>query len=189
MYNLILVRHSLPLIQPELPYHQWPLSNEGLRRAALLPALLTPFTPSLIITSTEEKAIQTGQEITKALGLPLLIEPGLHEHERLQSASQTSREAFGALLSAFFKNPDRLIFGSESAEDAYLRFSSAIDRLIKSFPQTPLIVVSHGTVLSLLVSHRCGVDPFQFWKQLGLPSIIVLSLPNFILQYVIESIE
>jgi 2,3-bisphosphoglycerate-dependent phosphoglycerate mutase len=187
--NLILVRHSLPLIQPELPASQWSLSDEGLLRAALLPDLLIPYKPPLIIASKETKAQQTAQVIAKTLKLPLLVKSDLHEHERPQAVGLYSRDQFETLLSAFFEDPDRLIFGSESADEAYLRFSGALDRLIRTYPQESLVLVSHGTVISLFVSRRCGVPPFHFWKQLGLPSIIILSLPDFHLRYVIESIQ
>jgi broad specificity phosphatase PhoE len=142
-----------------------------------------------MIASKELKAQQTAQVIAQALKLPLGIEFDLHEHERPQAAGLNSREQFETQLSAFFDHPDRLIFGSESADEAYLRFSGTLDRLIKTYPQESLVLVSHGTVISLFVSRRCGVAPFHFWKQLGLPSIIVLSLPGFQLQYVIESIQ
>jgi broad specificity phosphatase PhoE len=177
------------MIQPELPASQWSLSDEGLRRAALLPALLAPYKPPLMISSKELKALQTAQVITQALKLPLLVEFGLHEHERPQAAGQNNREQFETLLSDFFEHPDRLVFGCESADEAYLRFSGTLDRLIKTYPQESLALVSHGTVISLFVSRRCGMAPFQLWKKLGLPSIIILSLPGFLLQYVIESIQ
>jgi 2,3-bisphosphoglycerate-dependent phosphoglycerate mutase len=189
MFNLILVRHSLPLIQTELPASQWSLSGEGLRRAALLPALLAPYKPHHIIASQELKAQQTAQVIAQAMKLPLLVESDLHEHARSQAAGLNSQDQFETLLSAFFEHPDRLVFGSESADETLLRFSGALDRLIRTYPQESLVLVSHGTVISLFVSRHCGVAPFHFWKQLGLPSIIFLSLPDFQLQYVIESIQ
>jgi hypothetical protein len=42
--NLILVRPSLPLIQPEIPASQRSLSVDGFRRVALIPSILTSYT-------------------------------------------------------------------------------------------------------------------------------------------------
>ena len=73
MRNLILVRHSLPLFQSDLPANQWQLSNEGLQRAALIPPLLAPYKPFRVISSKELKAQQTAQVVAQAFGLPLDI--------------------------------------------------------------------------------------------------------------------
>lgn len=187
--HLILVRHSLPIFQPEIPASQWRLSEEGLRRAALLPQHLSPYHPTRIISSPEIKAQQTAQIIASSLHLPCLIKVGLHEHERPQAAGKTSREQFESLVAAFFAHPNQLVFGSESADQAYVRFSSAIDQLITAYPQETLVIVAHGTVISLFISRNCFIEPFQLWRRLGLPFIIVLSLPGFHLQHITESIQ
>ncbi|MFI4951487.1 MAG: hypothetical protein ACHP7A_10685, partial [Caulobacterales bacterium] len=38
----------------------------------------------------------------------------------------------------------------------------------------PLLVASHGTVLSLYLSRRLALDPFDLWKSLALPEAFVL---------------
>ena len=188
-HNLILVRHSLPIFQSEIPASQWRLSEEGFRRAALLPQHLSPYHPTRIISSPETKAQQTAQIIASSLHLTWFIEDGLHEHERPQAAGNTSQAQFENLVADFFAHPNQLVFGSESADQAYMRFSSAIDQLITSYPQETLVIVSHGTVISLFISHKCGLEAFELWRRLGLPFIIVLSLPGFQLQHITESIQ
>lgn len=68
--------------------------------------------------------------------------------------------------------------GKEIADQAYDRFSQAVSDVLKSYPSHDLAIVSHGTVISLFVSRRCGIPPFEFWQRLGLPSYVVLSLPE-----------
>src|SRR5437588_121956 len=50
-----------------------------------------------------------------------------------------------------------------------------------------LIVVAHGTVITLLVAGWCGVEPFPLWERLGLPSYVVLELPERRIVEVVES--
>jgi broad specificity phosphatase PhoE len=40
-------------------------------------------------------------------------------------------------------------------------------------------VVTHGTVISLFVSRRAGLDGFPLWQNLDLPALVVLRLPGF----------
>jgi broad specificity phosphatase PhoE len=49
---------------------------------------------------------------------------------------------------------------------------------VESHPNQNLAIVAHGTVISLFVSRLTNADPFLLWKRLGLPSFVVLSLPD-----------
>jgi len=49
-------------------------------------------------------------------------------------------------------------------------------------------VVAHGTVISLFVSRRCELEPFNLWRRLGLPALVILSRPDLALIQVVESI-
>jgi len=42
-----------------------------------------------------------------------------------------------------------------------------------------IAIVAHGTVTTLFVAQFNAIDPFPFWKQMGLPSFIVLEMPDF----------
>ncbi len=76
------------------------------------------------------------------------------------------------------------MLGSETAEQARDRMSAAIDDIVES-GQRDSIVVTHGTVMTLYVAGVASVNPMRFWRRLGLPSYVVLGLPdNDILQTV-----
>ncbi len=51
------------------------------------------------------------------------------------------------------------------------------------------MVVAHGTVITLFVARRAGLEPFPFWKRLGLPAFVALSLPDYAVQSVSDHIE
>jgi len=179
MNNLILVKHSLPEILPEIPASEWHLSAEGRRRCQVLADELAGLDPDLIFSSQEHKAEETAQIIAQQLIKPLFIVPGLHEHER-KTVRFTSDEQFEASVKEFFEQPDGLVFGEETAVQCLNRFSSAVNQLLSKNRDQNLVVVSHGTVITLFVANNCGIEPFSFWSRLDLPSFIVLSLPDLV---------
>ena len=48
------------------------------------------------------------------------------------------------------------------------------------------MVVSHGTVMALFVARYNPIDSYRFWKQLKMPAMIALDLPDFRIRKVIE---
>ena len=177
MNILILVKHSLPEILPEIPASEWHLSVEGRQRCQVLADEIAKHAPDLIFSSPEPKAQETAQIIAQQLIKPLFIVPGLHEHER-KTVRFTNEEQFEASVKEFFEQPDALVFGEETAAQCLNRFSGAVNQLLSKNRDENLVVISHGTVITLLVANNCGIEPFPFWSRLDLPSFIVLSLPD-----------
>lgn len=176
--NLILIRHSMPEIVPGVPASQWSLSDEGRRRCDELAERLAAYEPHVIVTSLEPKAIETGQIVARALGLPTETAPSLHEHERPKVELFGTRQQFEAQVVRLFEHPEELIFGNETADEAHSRFADAIGKVLEAHPSGNLAIVTHGTVLTLFVARAAGLDPVPFWKQLGLPAFVALSLPD-----------
>lgn len=186
--KLVLVRHSVPEFVVGVPASEWQLSGEGRRRGHRLADQLALYDLAAVITSTEPKAVETGQIVADSLDLPLETTPGLHEHERGVVTSIGGREAFQAQVSRLFEHPDELVFGTETADQAHARFTSAVAAVIERHPHGNLAIVAHGTVMTLFIAHATGLDPIPFWKSLGLPSFAVLSLPDLHLLEVIENV-
>jgi len=176
--KLILVRHSLPEMVTGVLASEWHLSAEGCRRCSVLAGRLAAYELAAVISSEEPKAIETGQIVAETLGLPFETAPGLHEHVRGVVRDLGSREGFQAQVARFFEHPDELVLGYETADEAHARFARAIASVIERRPTTNLAIVSHGTVMALFITRTAGLDPIPFWKGLGLPSIVVLSLPD-----------
>lgn len=187
MRKLILVRHSLPVIMGEQPANQWQLSEEGRRRCGRLAELLSAHHPVAIVTSTEPKAIETGQIIGERLGIPVGAAPNLHEHERPRADLDTV-EHFQAKVARLLEHPGEPVFGVETGDEAHERFEAAVDDAMKQHPAGNLAIVSHGTVMTLFVARVAGIDPVPFWKELGLPAFIVLSHPELALLEVVASV-
>jgi broad specificity phosphatase PhoE len=103
----------------------------------------------------------------------MTVVDGLREIDRpvLSIMSASEHERVNAQIFAEF---DRRVIGRESAREARDRFAEAVRIEISRTEEDNLIVVTHGTVISLLVGGHNSVDSFQLWKRLQCPSFVVL---------------
>ena len=175
---MLFIRHSAVQIDAAKSAREWPLSADGRSRARLLAPQLIPHNPTRIVTSDEPKAHETGQIIADALGLPCQTAFNLHEHDRQGAPFFTSKEAFETAVARFFLNPDTLVFGRETANQALERFDTAVHHLIATYPSDTLAIVTHGTVLTLFLSHYNQFPTFPFWQTLQLPDAFAVTLPD-----------
>ena len=82
------------------------------------------------------------------------------------------------MVQEFFNKPDVLIFGKETAGQALGRFREAVDSVLRLYEDQVILIVSHGTVISLYTSWLTGCDGYLLWRDLGLPSFVVLDLQS-----------
>jgi len=180
MKQLILVKHSLPEVVEDIPAREWELSERGRLLPKLLANRLKQYQPEVIVSSIELKARQTAEIISAELGLASHIEEGLHEHDRSRSPFYP-KDKFQALVREFFDKPDVLVFGDETANQALTRFRESMNTILKTHAGKNLVIVSHGTVISLFVSWLDGTDGYLLWKELGLPSFVLLDVQSKVL--------
>jgi len=188
MRHLILVRHSQVQIEAGVLSRLWRLTAEGQRRCQALADRLKPYSPPQIITSTEPKAIDTGKLAAERLGIPCQTATGLHEHERDNVGFFPSKEADQAAVASLVRHPDKRVFGQETAQQAQTRFSRAVQAIIDNQPEGNVVIVAHGTVISLFVAAYADIDIVAFWKALGLPAMVILSRPAFDLVEVVNDL-
>lgn len=166
--TLLLVKHSLPQIERSRPASEWHLGEKGRRRCGPLAELLARHSPQALAASTEPKARETAELLGARLGLEAKLSDGLREHARV-SVPFVEPEELDRRVAEFFARPDELMFGEETANQALARFSDAVGPL-----RGTTVAVTHGTVISLYVAALTGVDGFELWCRLGLPSVVVL---------------
>lgn len=106
MRKLILVRHSLPEFTEGVPAHQWSLSAEGRQRCVPLAEGLGAYEPVAVVTSTEPKAVETGQVIADHLSLLLESADGLREHHRSQPVVLDAETPFEAPSRSSLPGPE-----------------------------------------------------------------------------------
>lgn len=172
---LILVKHSLPKIIEGLPAREWKLSEAGQVRAKRLAEQLMQYQPEVIVSSVELKAKQTAEIIARNHNLTFGIVEGLHEHDR-SNVPHLSQEQLRTSVNKFFQNPDELVFGKETADQVHARFYQTVHSVLNEHERKTVVVVSHGTAISLFVSRLTGSSDFDLWKMLGLPSFIAMDL-------------
>jgi broad specificity phosphatase PhoE len=187
--KLILVKHSQPEIVPDVPAHQWKLSDVGRRRCKALAERLAAYEPRVVVTSLEPKAKETGWLVAHALGARIETAPDLHEHNRCEIGFLADQEEFRSRVIDLLEHPGELVFGSETADEAHRRFAVAIADIVAHHPNGNLVVIAHGTVMALFVARVAALDPVPLWQSLGLPSFAVLALPGYQLVEVVEEVE
>lgn len=178
MPKLVLVKHSLPHIVPDVPAREWRLAEEGRRRCRPLAERLAHYRPTIITSSSEPKALETAQLVAAHLGVPYRVAEGLHEHDR-ENVGFLDRQEFDAAVAHFFAHPDELVLGRETAAQAQRRFATAVGSVLAQNGDGDSVVVAHGTVIALFVASRAGIAPFPVWRRLDLPSFVELSLPDY----------
>lgn len=185
--TLILVKHSLPQIEPDAPAHQWQLSEKGRELCSSLADALAVYEPGRIFCSREPKARETAQIVAERLGIACQEADGLHEHDR-SNVPLLPKHVFEQSVQETFRQPDRLVFGLETGRQALRRFSDAVDRVLTMAQEPCVAVVAHGTVISLFAGEPSEVGPFDLWRQLGLPSFVVLSMSSRQVQQIVTGI-
>src|SRR5262249_52849804 len=146
------------------------------------------YNPTLIVTSVEPKAAETGLIVARRLGLSVEAMDGLHEHAR-SGVGWLGTGDFQRAIAAFFAFPDRLVFGDETAHQARERFTQAIQSTLARHMDGNVAVVAHGTVISLFAAAHAGKDGYFIWQRLGLPAYVVLALPDFTLIELVERLS
>lgn len=186
--SLILIKHALPEIAQDVPSHLWRLSSQGRAGAERLATAITHYTPDVLVTSVEPKAAETGQIVARLLSIPCRTAPGLQENDRT-GLPYLDAKRYETIFRRFFRHPDDLVVGCETARQAGSRFVAAVDTILASHQGESIAVVAHGTVISLFLAARCDLDPFLAWQRLGLPSFVVLSLPHLRVERFVDTLS
>ena len=165
-------------MEPGVDPNRWRLSERGRRRSVLLGEELGRYGPGVLVSSEEPKAAETARVAARGLGVEHATAPGLHEHDRL-NAPFLGDEAFRRTARHFFDRPGELVWGNETAEGALARFEGAVGAVLDARDEDVVVVVAHGTVISLFIAKYNDVEPYELWRRLGLPSLCVLTVPGF----------
>jgi len=184
--RIILVKHAQPILDATMAPRHWQLSAEGADQARRLAQRLAEFMPFTLACSREPKAQRTGAIVAEELDLPMRVVEGLEEFDRpaLPLMPAAEHEHLNARI---FTDLSRVVIGRESGAQALARFREGVMTALDGAPDTKtLVVVTHGTVMSLLVAAHNDIDPMDLWKRLTCPSFVVLALPGFALARIVE---
>ena len=132
--------------------------------------------------------METAEIVADRLRIGCSVYPGLHEHDRT-GVPFLGDEEFRRAARGFFENPDRLVWGDETAEEAGGRFEGAVRGVLDEREEEVILIVAHGTVISLLVARHNELDAYALWRSLGLPSFCVLSAEDLRLREAVPHLK
>lgn len=181
----MLVRHARSVPVPGLAPSVWTLAPGAMEATAALGMALAsvrlerlgsdgpPGAIELVASSHEVKAVATARSLAHALGVDATTAPDLEEHHR-PDAPLLEQGEFDRTMRRFFASPEALVFGDETASEAAARFRGAVESLVRERPDRRLAVVSHGTVIALLLAAANSLDPYAFWASLRMPEALLV---------------
>ena len=147
--QLLLVRHALPLRSEAGQGSDPDLAPEGIEQAKRLPDALKRFPITRLVSSPQRRALQTGQPVADALGLPIEVDERLAEYDYGQSHYTPIEEASEEDLK-------RLMSGQlpgDVDQDAFIaRVRAGIDDVVAAAGHDETVAVfSHGGVVNAMV--------------------------------------
>jgi broad specificity phosphatase PhoE len=172
---LLLIRHAAPLILQDTPAREWPLADEGRRACEAFARRLAEYQVTALLSSAEARARGTAAILAARVGLTPGVDADLNEHWR-ENVPYLGTQDFEASIWRLFAEPERLVFGQETATQAYTRFAGAVARALAAHPDGDVALVTHGTVMTLYAERHTGVEPFAFWQALTMPDLVALAV-------------
>lgn len=182
----VLVRHAPTVLQEGVRAAEWRLAGDSRDLTIQLASQLAQLelsapggppgsvgAPELVLTSHEPKATLTGRWLASELGVGSATAKGLEEHHRKRT-TLLQEDEWHRTLRRFFANPDVLLFGEETATEARERFAAAIREAQAQRPGKRLALVSHGTVMALLLAAANDLPAYDLWRGLKMPEAFVV---------------
>lgn len=172
MRRLVLVRHARVRLDPDVPPQIWELTDEGRADAERLARLAVLDGLEVVVTSPEPKARATAEPIARAAGVELRIERDLREAERGASPVD-DRDGFVKRVDDWLGGTP--VPGWEERDLAAVRIVACVERLLAESSDS-LVLVSHGTVLSLYLAWLRGQERVDLaeWEAIPLPAVAVV---------------
>ena len=174
---VVLIRHSVPEVDPSRPAPEWSLSDEGIIRCETIATRLQSFLPAVVFSSPETKAVETARHIGLHLGIGFTVRDGLREHRR--PSVFLPQPEFQENILSFFASPGSVVYGSESSNDVARRIEAEIRYALAGHPDGNILMVTHGTAMTSFISRHTDSDAYSLWKSLDLPCFVAFALPSF----------
>jgi broad specificity phosphatase PhoE len=148
--------HPQVIIDPHVPVRSWRLSAVGAARVQALTTAGWLADTTLVVSSAEQKALETAEPLAAALGIPLEVREKMHENDRSATGFLPPVE-FERVANEFFANPNQSIRGWERAVDAQARIVREAEAVLSRQHEGDVLFVGHGAVGTLLLCHYSNV--------------------------------
>ena len=147
--------HPQVNIDPAIPVPSWGLSAVGQTRTEELANTMSLSGTTQIISSGEQKAIETAEIIAGKLKVAVEVREAMHENDR-SATGFLQPDEFEAVATQFFANPLVSIRGWERAIDAQSRIVREVESVLGRDRPGDVLFVGHGAVGTLLLCHYSG---------------------------------
>lgn len=164
--DIVLVRHAIPIRVENADGPADPaLAELGHRQAAATAEWLAPERFDLVLSSPLRRALETAEPISKAVGVPMEIDESFVEYDRdstsyihYEEVKAARDPRFAALVSGRW---DQI---STEGLEFVKRVRDGVDRLVAENPGRRVLVVCHGGVINVALSHILGLDRDLFFE-------------------------
>jgi broad specificity phosphatase PhoE len=160
--------HPEVVVDPAAPIESWGLSAAGRARAAVAHHVAWDTGIARIVSSAEQKALETADLLARAVGGTATSDPLLGEIDRSATGYLPPAE-FEPVVDAFFARPAESVRGWERAVDAQARIVAAVRALTGGGED--VTVVAHGAVGALLLADLRGAAVSRTLDQPGMGSV------------------
>jgi broad specificity phosphatase PhoE len=175
--KVLFVRHGEPNYQNvgnlNLVSYLGELTSAGLQQAEKVAVQPELYEAEIIIASPFTRALQTASIISRIKGLPIYVEPGLHEWLCDKSHQQTlnteySTNSYREFVEHNGVRVDSCNYNWESAEEIAARAYPVIEKY-RAMGYSKIIVVAHAMLIRTFGYAEqefpyCGIYPMEFTK-------------------------
>ena len=147
------------------------LSDRGRRQAEAIARYFAERRPDAIVSSAMRRARDTAQPIADACGLPLSIEPELHERRIGILSGTATNDPAGVWPDTARRwvagETSYAPAGAESFDDIRSRVLPVWERITREHAGRTIVVVAHGVVCKVLLVSLVAGYTVADWSRLG----------------------
>ncbi len=166
--RIYLIRHCSAVGQEPLAE----LTAAGVEQAGRLAEFLASEPIDHISSSPYRRAVATIQPLAERLGREIQVDHRLRE--RVLAAE--SHDDWMDRLEASFRDLELRLPGGESSREAMARGVAVVEELLGK-PGECAVVVTHGNLMALILTHFAEDFGFEGWRGLGNPDVYELMAP------------
>jgi len=173
MHSFYMVRHGKSELEGDEAAR--PLMAEGLVQARQVSDKIASLTPSVvaIYSSPFTRARQTLEPLAEALGLPITVVDELRE----KHMSDEPIPDLPAARSHMWEDFDFRLTGGETNAEAQVRATTALKKVQSAHPSEAIAVVSHGTLMGLILNTYDSSFGYEEWRAITMPDIFRVDVP------------
>ncbi|MGL5406997.1 MAG: histidine phosphatase family protein [Propionibacteriaceae bacterium] len=156
---------------------QVPLTEKGWEQAAQVAAELAErdLGATMLLSSDQDRAMQTAEVIAARLGLQVVAEPALREQSLGSLEGKRHDELVAEPTPTGMDISEIRWGGGESIADVYLRMTALLER-IREYDVDSIIMVSHGDAIRVALAAAAGVGHRNVaWIKIGNGEVVAVS--------------